>query len=118
MATKTFAWPPRNDHLLLIYADEVLIRQFISLSRLVYLGLKCRHLFVKQTWVAIANKRVRNKISKVIHFSYLSILYSIHLHLDDFFILKMISYKLCLVFAIISFANGGITIPKENCRLD
>ena len=73
---------------------------------------------MKQTWVAIANKRVRNKISKVIHFSYLSILYSIHLHLDDFFILKMISYKLCLVFAIISFANGGITIPKENCRLD
>ena len=37
MATKTFAWPPRNDHLLLIYADEVLIRQFISLSRLVFI---------------------------------------------------------------------------------
>ena len=37
-ATKTFAWPPRNDHLLLIYADEVLIRQFISLSRLVLKG--------------------------------------------------------------------------------
>ena len=35
MATKTFAWPPRNDHLLLIYADEVLIRQVSSLFRLV-----------------------------------------------------------------------------------
>merc|ERR1711971_1302882 len=29
---------------------------------------------------------------------------------------KMISYKLGLVFAIFSSTNGGITIPKENCR--